>query len=198
MGWLSALAPAVISAGANLLGGERRNSANAGISQAQMDFQERMSNTAYQRAMEDMRKAGLNPILAYKTGGASTPGGAGIPAIDTLGPAVSSAQEAYRLSSQMDNLLADTAKKESEERLNNANASLTKTLDDKAFFDRLASEEEWQIKDAQRRMASTAVQMKNLEYQQMRDYGGSLLGRNIQSFERMLDRVMRNIGSYLK
>ena len=42
----------------------------------QMDFQERMSNTAYQRAMSDMYKAGINPIMAAKLGGASTPTGA--------------------------------------------------------------------------------------------------------------------------
>lgn len=49
---------------------------NAQQAQLQRDFELNMSNTAYQRSVEDMRKAGLNPYLAYSQGGASTPSGA--------------------------------------------------------------------------------------------------------------------------
>lgn len=83
----------VAAAGITFAGGERSNKAMAEQASRQMDFQEAMSNTAYQRSMADMKKAGLNPILAAKLGGASTPPGAMANIQDTLGPAVTSAQQ---------------------------------------------------------------------------------------------------------
>lgn len=106
----------LISAGGgliqNLMGKQNQKDAqafNAQQASNQMAFQERMANTAYQRAMGDMKQAGLNPILAYQKGPASSPTGAAAsttPALatDFLSPAVSSAQHGQRLNYEVENM----------------------------------------------------------------------------------------------
>lgn len=71
------------------------NEKNIQLAKDQMAFQEAMSNSAYQRATEDMRKAGINPMLAFQQGGASTPQGASAHVESTkMGDAISNSASA--------------------------------------------------------------------------------------------------------
>ncbi|ALS03693.1 VP2 [Gokushovirus WZ-2015a] len=77
MSWMGPLIGAGVSSGSSLFGGLFAGSQNQASARAQMAFQERMFRHRYRYTMQDMRKAGLNPILAAEMGGGSAPSGAG-------------------------------------------------------------------------------------------------------------------------
>lgn len=116
-----------ISAVASFIGSERRNEAAAEQSEAQMAFQERMSNTAHQREIADLKAAGLNPLLTGKYGGSSTPQGSMADVVDSIGPAVNSGIAAAQtkanialLEAQADKAKAETVESETRAGVNRA------------------------------------------------------------------------------
>lgn len=87
MGWFAPLMGLAGSIGGGLMsmfGANKQNKQAQKLARMQMDFQERMSNTAYQRSVQDMKAAGLNPVMAAFKGGASTPAGATAPVVNEM------------------------------------------------------------------------------------------------------------------
>lgn len=118
---LSAFGPSAISAGAGLLGGllgrsgaKDANRQNREMARESMAFEERMSSTAVQRRVEDLKAAGLNPMLAYNDA-ASQPSGAtaqasnvNTPLAEGISSGVNSALAVRAQNAQIANLGAQT------------------------------------------------------------------------------------------
>lgn len=192
----SSLAGPAISAAGTLLGGLNANSANRDIVDRQMEFQQRNSNTAYQRAVADMKAAGLNPMLAYSQGGASTPSGASLAMQNPVGDAVKSGVDTY--TAQSANRQRDVQNQLISDQAANVRAStdtaVTQQALNKALVVKAGADAQQSAASASQARATTA---KISSGSLLSDVVGSNMSSKISGFfDKLLDGVMHHSSAH--
>jgi hypothetical protein len=192
IGGLAQGAAPYVTAGAQVAGDvfaykgqQQTNASNAEQAQKQMEFQRDMSSTAYQRAVDDMRKAGLNPALAYQQGGASTPSGAAATMQNSAAALKGSAGAAAQTFQTVQQQAAATKQIE-------ANTNLTD-----AQTRQLNIESADRLRELQTRIAATSTNAQSLNT--LREFQSRNLNTDldfkVQSFATRLEQLKQDINN---
>lgn len=183
---------AAISGASSIAGGIIQGYYNRREAEKNRGFQANMSNTAYQRGVRDLEAAGLNPMLAYMSGAASTPSGSSASMNDPITPGVNSALAASRLNTELDvmrstdaNIKEDTKQKKSQIALNKANENAAKELATLTSNNAKKVDSERQLIETELPGARTEEQIDNSWY-----------GKALRYVDRASDTIGSVLGSF--
>ena len=125
MGIFTGLAAGLVSGAVSAFGASRANKAAQAAASRQMEFQRESAQNSYQWAVADMKKAGINPMLAYQQGGAQALSGASYSPQNELAggsaatnAAVNTALAVKKQRAEIKNITEDTRVKRTQGQLN--------------------------------------------------------------------------------
>lgn len=143
---VAAIGASALSSAIDIYNQDKANKQNRAMAEEQMRFQERMSSTAHQREVADLRAAGLNPVLSANAG-ASSPVGASSTSqaakVNDLAQTLTSAQQVKKQGELIDGQLQ---LQKSQEANNIAAARAAKAQEFKTDSERFLNEQKFSEK----------------------------------------------------
>lgn len=175
---------------------------NSAEAQAERDWQTEMSNTSYQRAMADMKAAGLNPVLAAKFGGASSGSGASASSSGSSGAAASSSGAGSTLVSLLSKFI-DAQTTITKTSMDNQ-ASMARTIKSGEIEEDIAfKKHNWNIEESAFEFRNTkALDAIKNDWKKLEDandfYGEWMKMKDNQEFQENMALLQAEVDDYLK